>query len=189
MSDTETTATKTPPRLSVSYKEKIAPALKEHFKYANPMMIPTLRKVTINMGIGRAVENKKRLQEGVKDLSTIAGQKPVITKARRSLAGFKLREGNPIGCSVTLRGERMWEFIDRLISVAIPRIRDFRGLPAKLDGRGNYTMGLSEQSVFPEIQLDKIEFVQGMNITFVTTANTDEEGLYFLQQVGLPFKK
>jgi large subunit ribosomal protein L5 len=153
------------------------------------MMIPALRKVVLNMGIGRAVENKKRLEEGVKDLSMIAGQKPVITKARQSLANFKLREGNPIGCSVTLRGARMWEFVDRLISVAIPRIRDFRGLPVKLDGQGNYTMGLSEQSVFPEIQLDKIEFVQGMNITFVTTADTDEEGFYFLQQLGLPFKK
>lgn len=177
------------PRLATTYKDKVVPALQEQFKYPNPMMIPRLQKVVLNMGIGRAVENKGRLQHGVKDLTTIAGQKPVITKARRSLAGFKLREGNPIGCSVTLRGTRMWEFVDRLTSIAVPRIRDFRGLPTKLDGRGNYTMGLSEQSVFPEIQLDKIEFVQGMNITFVTSAQTDEEGLFFLKQLGLPFKK
>ena len=141
------------------------------------------------MGIGRAVENKKRLEEGSKDLTTIAGQKPIITKARKSLANFKLREGNPIGCSVTLRADRMWEFLDRLITIAIPRIRDFRGLQTKLDGRGNYTMGLSEQSVFPEIQLDRIEFVQGMNITFVTTANTDEEGMALLKHIGVPFRK
>lgn len=189
MSDTETAATNTPPRLAVRYKEAIAPALVEQFKYPNAMMVPRLRKVVINMGIGKAVEDKKRLEAGVADLTTIAGQKPIITKARRSLAGFKLREGNPIGCSVTLRGDRMWEFVDRLIAVAIPRIRDFRGLSLKFDGRGNYTMGLSEQSVFPEIQLDKVAYVQGMNITFVTSADTDEEGLFFLQQVGLPFKK
>lgn len=189
MSETETAPPKTPPRLAVRYKDEISPALVDHFKYPNSMMIPRLNKVVINMGIGRAVEDKKRLEAGVADLTTIAGQKPVVTRARRSLAGFKLREGNPIGCSVTLRGERMWEFVDRLISVAIPRIRDFRGLPLKFDGRGNYTMGLSEQSVFPEIQLDKVAYVQGMNITFVTSAETDEEGLFFLQQVGLPFKK
>lgn len=189
MSDTETATQKTPPRLATRYKEAITASLVEKFNYPNPMMIPRLRKVVINMGIGKAVEDKKRLEAGVADLTTIAGQKPVITKARRSLAGFKLREGNPIGCSVTLRGDHMWEFVDRLISVAIPRIRDFRGLPIKFDGRGNYTMGLSEQSVFPEIQLDKVQYVQGMNITFVTSAQTDEEGFFFLQQVGLPFKK
>ena len=189
MTETETPEPKVTPRLATRYAETIRPALQEAFKYPNPMMIPTLKKVVINMGIGRAVENKKRLEEGTKDLTTIAGQKPIITKARKSLANFKLREGNPIGCSVTLRSDRMWEFIDRLITVAIPRIRDFRGLHKKLDGRGNYTMGLSEQSVFPEIQLDKIEFVQGMNITFVTTAPTDEEGVALLEQIGVPFRK
>ena len=163
--------------------------LQEVFKYSNPMMIPRLQKVVLNMGIGRAIENKKRIEEGTKDMATIAGQQPIVTKARQSLANFKLREGNPIGCSVTLRGDRMWEFVDRLVSVAIPRIRDFRGLGKKLDGRGNYNMGLSEQSVFPEIQLDKIEFIQGMNITFVTTAKTDEEGMSLLKHLGLPFKK
>lgn len=178
-----------PPRLAQAYREKIVPALEQEFGYTNPMMVPRLVKVVINMGIGVAVQNKAFLEHGLKDLTTIAGQKPVITKARVSLANFKLREGNPIGCSVTLRAAHMWEFVDRLISVAIPRIRDFRGLPSRLDGRGNYTMGLSEQSVFPEIQLDKIERTQGMNITFVTTAQTDQEALFFLKQLGLPFKK
>ena len=177
------------PRLAVRYKDTIVAALQEQFGYPNIMMVPRMERVVINMGIGRAVETKGRLEHGVKDLSVIAGQKPITTKARKSLAGFKLREGNPIGCAVTLRGGRMWEFLDRLISVAIPRIRDFRGLPTKFDGRGNYTMGLAEQSVFPEISLDKVEFVQGMNVTFVTTARTDEEGLFFLKQIGMPFRK
>ena len=181
--------TKPVPRLRIKYDEKVRPALKEQFSYDNPMMIPRLQKVVINMGIGRAVENKARIEHAVRELTTIAGQKPVVTKARRSVAGFKLREGMPIGCRVTLRGARMWEFVDRLISVAIPRIRDFRGLPVKLDGRGNYTMGLSEQSVFPEINLDKVEFVQGMDITFVTSAPTDEEAFALLKELGMPFRK
>ncbi len=189
MTDTKTAEPEVTPRIATRYAQEIRPTLQEEFKYPNPMMIPRLQKVVINMGIGRAVENKKRLEEGSKHLTTIAGQKPIITKARRSLANFKLREGNPIGCSVTLRADRMWEFLDRFITVAIPRIRDFRGLETKLDGRGNYTMGLSEQSVFPEIQLDRVEFIQGMNITFVTTARTDEEGMALLKHIGVPFKK
>jgi large subunit ribosomal protein L5 len=178
-----------PARLFLQYREKVAPALREQFRYSNPMQVPSLEKIVLNMGIGRAAENKARIEHAQKDLSAIAGQKPVVTKARVSVAGFKLREGMPIGLAVTLRGAHMWEFFDRLTSIAIPRIRDFRGLPTKLDGRGNYTMGLSEQSVFPEIQLDKVEFVQGMNITFVTTAKTDEEAFALLQKLGLPFRK
>jgi large subunit ribosomal protein L5 len=183
------TAVKNPPRFLTKYRDKVVPGLKQDFGYQNPMMIPRLVKIVINMGVGRAVENKARMESAVKDLTAIAGQKPVIRKARIAVATFKLRQGYPIGTSVTLRGTRMWEFLDRLITVAIPRIRDFRGLNNKLDGRGNYTMGLSEQSVFPEIQLDKVEFVQGMDITFVTTAPTDKEGLALLTHLGMPFKK
>lgn len=183
------TTEKRVPRLKARYADKVRDELKQQFNYANPMMIPTLSKVVINMGVGRAIENKARLEHAARELATIAGQKPVITKARRSVAGFKLREGYPIGVAVNLRGNKMWDFVDRLTSIAIPRIRDFRGLPTKLDGRGNYTMGLSEQSVFPEINLDKIEFVQGMHITFVTTAKTDEEGLALLGKLGMPFQK
>lgn len=177
------------PRLQKVYREKVVPALRKDFGYPNPMMIPRLSKIVINMGVGRAVENKNRIESANKDLTAIAGQKPMIRKARGAVSGFKLREGYPIGVAVTLRGSRMWEFLDRLITLAIPRIRDFRGLPTKLDGRGNYTMGLSEQSVFPEIQLDKVEFVQGMDITFVTTAPTDKEGLALLAHLGMPFRK
>ena len=177
------------PRLRARYLEEVRPALTEQFGYPNPMMIPRPTKVVVNMGVGRATENKARLEHAARELGTITGQKPVITKARKSVAGFKLREGVSIGCAVTLRGTHMWEFIDRLMSIAIPRIRDFRGLPKKFDGRGNYTMGLSEQSVFPEINLDKVEFVQGMHITFVTTARTDEEGFALLQKLGMPFTK
>ena len=153
------------------------------------MQIPKLEKIVLNMGVGEAVNNKARIEAAVKDMTAIVGQKPLIRKARQSVATFKLREGYPIGVAVTLRGDRMWEFIDRLITLAIPRIRDFRGLPTKLDGRGNYTMGLSEQSVFPEIQLDKVEFVQGMDITFVTSAPTDKEGQSLLSNLGMPFRK
>ncbi|MBI83632.1 MAG: 50S ribosomal protein L5 [Planctomycetaceae bacterium] len=171
------------------YRAEIAPAMREQFGYSNPMMIPQLQKIVLNMGVGRALENKNRIDHAVRELGVIAGQRPVITKARKSVAGFKLREGYAIGCSVTLRGDRMWEFLDRLVTLAVPRIRDFRGLSAKLDGQGNYTMGLSEQSVFPEIILDKVEFIQGMNITFVTTAETDEEGYALLSSLGMPYKK
>lgn len=177
------------PRLRDKYRAEVAASLKEKFGFDNPHMVPKLTKVVVNMGIGRAVENKKRIEAAQKELGTITGQKPMVRNARVSVAGFKLREGYPVGVSVTLRGSRMWEFVDRLVSTAIPRIRDFRGLRTKLDGRGNYTMGLSEQSVFPEINLDKVEFVQGMDITFVTTAKTDEHGYALLQGLGLPFRK
>jgi len=177
------------PRLLTKFREEVAGALREQFGYTNPMMVPTLQKIVINMGIGKATENKARLEHAQRELGVITGQKPLVTKARKSVAGFKIREGYPIGCAVTLRGARMWEFLDRLTTIAIPRIRDFRGLPNKLDGRGNYTMGLSEQSVFPEVNLDKVEFVQGMHITFVTSARTDEEGLALLTKLGMPFVK
>jgi len=192
VTDTKTAkpkAEKPAPRMLEKYRAEIAPALREQFGYSNPMMIPQLQKIVLNMGVGRALENKNRIDHAVRELGVIAGQRPVITKARKSVAGFKLREGYAIGCSVTLRGDRMWEFLDRLVALAVPRIRDFRGLSAKLDGQGNYTMGLSEQSVFPEIILDKVEFIQGMNITFVTTAETDEEGYALLSSLGMPFKK
>jgi large subunit ribosomal protein L5 len=187
---TATTQTpKTPPRMLAKYREKVVPALRQEFGYQNPMMVPRLQKIVVNMGVGLTVQNKNRIDAAQKDLASITGQRPTVRNARKSIAAFKLRQGYPVGCAVTLRGARMWEFLDRLVSVAIPRIRDFRGLPAKLDGRGNYTMGLSEQSVFPEINLDKVEFVQGMDITFVTTAATDREGQALLGQLGLPFKK
>lgn len=177
------------PRLLQVYRNKVVAALTKDFDYPNPMMVPRLQKIVVNMGVGRAVENKNRIEAANKDLTAITGQKPMIRKARGAVSGFKLREGYPIGIAVTLRGARMWEFLDRLITLAIPRIRDFRGVPTKFDGRGNYTMGLSEQSVFPEIQLDKVEFVQGMDITFVTSAPTDKEGLALLTHLGMPFRK
>ena len=177
------------PRLQQVYRNKVVAALTKDFGYPNPMMVPRLQKIVVNMGVGRAVENKNRIEAANKDLTAITGQKPMIRKARGAVSGFKLREGYPIGIAVTLRGARMWEFLDRLITLAIPRIRDFRGVPTRFDGRGNYTMGLSEQSVFPEIQLDKVEFVQGMDITFVTTAPTDKEGLALLTHLGMPFRK
>ena len=177
------------PRRQQMYREKVTATLLSEFDYPNPMMVPRLQKIVINMGVGQAVENKNRMEAAVKDLTAISGQKPLIRKARVAVSGFRLRIGYAVGVAVTLRGSRMWEFLDRLITLAIPRIRDFRGLPKKLDGRGNYTMGLSEQSVFPEIQLDKVEFVQGMDITFVTDAHTDKEGVALLTQLGLPFQK
>jgi large subunit ribosomal protein L5 len=180
---------RTVPRRQQVYREKVVPALRQEFGYPNVMMVPRLLKIVVNMGVGKAVENKNRIEAANKDLTAIVGQKPLIRKARGAVSGFKLREGYPIGLAVTLRGQRMWEFLDRLITLAIPRIRDFRGLPTKLDGRGNYTMGLSEQSVFPEIQLDKVEFVQGMDITFVTTATSDKEGMALLSHLGMPFRR
>ena len=182
-------APKTLPRMQQKYRDEVIKGLREEFGYTNPMMVPRLTKIVVNMGVGEAVQNKARMESANKDLTTIVGQKPMIRKARVSVAGFKLREGYPVGVAVTLRGSRMWEFLDRLITLAIPRIRDFRGLNDKFDGRGNYSMGLSEQSVFPEIQLDKVEFTQGMDITFVTTAPTDKEGKSLLTRLGMPFKK
>ncbi|PIE23414.1 MAG: 50S ribosomal protein L5 [Planctomycetota bacterium] len=176
-------------RLREKYHAEIRAALKEKFGYKNELEIPTLQKISINMGVGKAVEAKNRVEAAQKDLTTIAGQKAVITSARKSISQFRLRQGMPIGTRVTLRGTRMFEFLDRLISVVVPRLRDFRGLPNKLDGRGNYSMGLAEQVVFPEINLDKVQFVQGMDITITTTARTDEEGHELLKLLGVPFRK
>jgi len=194
MSTTETPEAGTPeprvlPRRQQIYRDKVVETLRQEFNYPNPMMIPRLSKIVVNMGVGQAVENKNRMDAAVKDLTAITGQKPLIRKARVAVSGFRLRIGYAVGVAVTLRGARMWEFLDRLITLAMPRIRDFRGVPKKFDGRGNYTMGLSEQSVFPEIQLDKVEFVQGMDITFVTTAETDQEGFALLKALGMPFQK
>lgn len=179
-----------PARLRVRYVEDIKPALVKQFGYTNPMQIPKVTKVVVNMGVGDAARDSKLIEGAVRDLTAITGQKPVVTKARRSIAQFKLREGMPIGAHATLRGERMWEFLDRLVTVALPRIRDFRGLsPTQFDGRGNYTFGLTEQSVFYEIDQDRIDRVRGMDITVVTTAVNDEEGRALLRLLGFPFKE
>jgi large subunit ribosomal protein L5 len=182
------TALRVPARLKERYRSEVRSQLMERFRIKNPMAVPRLRKIVVNMGCKGAVENKARIEAAVKDLATITGQKPTVRKARKAIAGFKLRIGMPIGVAVTLRGDRMWEFADRLIAVVLPRIRDFRGLKNKLDGRGNYTLGLSEQTVFPEIDFDKMEFVQGMDITFVTSAPSDEQAFYLLQGLGMPFR-
>ena len=175
-------------RLHDTYNDEIKSALTEKFGYKNVMQIPRLEKIVINMGVGEAKENAKVLESAVKDLTTIAGQKPVITKAKKSVANFKLREGMPIGCKVTLRGERMYEFADRLINLARPRVRDFRGVSAEsFDGRGNYALGIKEQIIFPEIEYDKVDKVRGMDIIFVTTARTDEEARELLRQFNMPF--
>jgi large subunit ribosomal protein L5 len=177
------------PRLKVRYSEEILPRLRSERGMANPMQVPRLEKIVINMGIGEAVKDARMLEAAVEDLTTITGQKPVITKARKSIAGFKLREGMSIGAKVTLRGARMWEFLDRLISTALPRIRDFRGLdPKAFDGRGNYTIGVTEQLIFPEIDYDKVVKVRGMDITIVTTATNDDDGRALLHALGLPLQ-
>ena len=178
------------PRLKERYAAEIKPALKNKFAYANVMQIPTLTKVIVNMGVGEAARDSKLIEGAIRDLTTITGQKPQVTKARKSIAQFKLREGQPIGAHVTLRNDRMWEFTDRLLSIALPRIRDFRGLsPKQFDGKGNYTFGLTEQVVFPEIEQDKVDRPRGMDITFVTTAKNDEEGRELLRALGFPFKE
>ena len=181
------------PRLKELYKESVAPALKEKFSYANPMQIPKIEKVVINMGLGRlsdAGKDNKVIDEAVDELTRITGQKPVIRKAKNSIAGFKLREGVPIGCSVTLRSTIMYEFLDRLISLALPQVRDFRGVSFKaFDGRGNYTLGLRDQVIFPEIDYSKVQYMKGMNVTIVTSANTDEEAKGLLEEFGMPFIK
>jgi large subunit ribosomal protein L5 len=178
------------PRLQRRYRDEIVPALKEEFKIANVMQIPTLVKIVVNMGVGEAARDSKLIEGAVRDLATITGQKPLVTRARKSIAGFKLREGNAIGAKVTLRGDRMWEFYDRLVSVAIPRIRDFRGMnPNSFDGRGNYTFGVTEQLIFPEINYDKIDSVRGMDITIVTTAGSDDAGRALLRALGFPFRR
>jgi large subunit ribosomal protein L5 len=184
------TETKTLPRLKEKYRSEIAGQLREQFGYANPMQIPGLVKIVVNMGVGEAARDAKKIDGAVRDLTAITGQKPLIRKATKSIAQFKLREGMPIGAKVTLRNDRMWEFLDRLLSIALPRIRDFRGLDArKLDGHGNYTFGLTEQSVFHEIDQDRIDSVRGMDITLVTTATTDDEGRALLKLLGFPFKE
>ena len=177
------------PRLKVRFAKEIRSRLQQELGYANPMQVPRLDRVVLNMGVGDALKDGRMLEAAVDDLTTITGQKPVITKARKSIAGFKLREGMAIGAKVTLRGDRMWEFIDRLVAIAIPRIRDFRGLnPSAFDGRGNFTLGLTEQLIFPEIDYDKVVKVRGMDITVVTTANNDEEGRALLVALGFPFE-
>ena len=183
-------ATPTTPRLKTKYREEIAGKLRDEFKYENVMQVPGLVKIVVNMGVGDAARDSKLIEGAIRDLTTITGQKPAVTKARKSIAQFKLREGQPIGAHVTLRGDRMWEFLDRTLSLALPRIRDFRGLsPKQFDGRGNYTFGLTEQVMFHEIDQDKIDRVRGMDITVVTTATNDEEGRALLRHLGFPFKK
>jgi large subunit ribosomal protein L5 len=183
-------ATTERPRLRQRYDNEIRDALKSELGLANVMQVPRLTKIVINMGVGRATQQRTLLDGAVADLTIIAGQKPLVTKAKKSIATFKLREGNEIGVKVTLRGDRMWEFYDRLVSLAIPRIRDFRDMsPKQFDGRGNYTFGLTEQLVFPEINYDKIDSVRGMDITLVTTANTNEHGLALLRALGFPFRR
>ena len=178
------------PRLKARYSEEIAGALREQFAHPNVMQVPRLVKVVVNMGVGEAARDSKLIDGAIKDLAAITGQKPQVTKARKSIAQFKLREGMPIGAHVTLRGDRMWEFLDRLVSLALPRIRDFRGLsPRQFDGRGNYTFGLNEQAMFHEIDQDRIDRVRGMDITVVTTATNDDEGRAFLKLLGFPFKE
>ncbi len=178
------------PRMKARYREDIVPAMREQFGYANVMMVPGLTKIVVNMGVGEAARDSKLIEGAVKDLTAITGQKPQVTKARKSIAQFKLREGMPIGAHVTLRGDRMWEFLDRLLALALPRIRDFRGLSdAQFDGRGNYTFGLTEQVMFHEIDQDKIDRSRGMDITVVTTATNDDEGRALLKKLGFPFKE
>ena len=177
------------PRLMQKYREQIVPALQEKFNYTNPMMMPKLEKVVLNMGVGDAVADSKKIKHAVAEMELIAGQKPVTTKARKSIAGFKLREGMAIGCKVTLRRERMYEFLDRLVTIALPRVKDFRGLNGKsFDGRGNYAMGVKEHIVFPEINYDQVEAIRGMDIIVCTTAKTDEEAKALLAECGFPFR-
>jgi len=177
-------------RLYERYVNKVVPALKEEFGYENPMQVPMVTKVVVNMGLGEAIQNIKLIESAVQQLGLITGQRPVITKARRSIASFKLRAGMPIGVMVTLRRDRMWEFLDRLMNIALPRVRDFRGVSGKgFDGKGNYSLGIREQIIFPEINYDKIEKIKGLNVTVVTTAKTDEEARALLKELGMPFAK
>ncbi|MHB8927264.1 MAG: 50S ribosomal protein L5 [Bacillota bacterium] len=176
-------------RLRDRYRKEIAPALKERFGYGNVMEVPRLEKIVVNMGVGDAVQNSKAMDAAVSELGIITGQRPVVTKAKKSIANFKIRKGMPIGCAVTLRGEKMYDFLDRLANIALPRVRDFRGVSSKgFDGRGNYTLGIKEQLIFPEVDYDKVEKVRGMDITIVTTAKTDEEAKGLLAMAGMPFR-
>lgn len=177
-------------RLKEQYRSEMVPKLMEKFAYANIMQVPRIEKIVVNIGVGEAIQNSKALDGAVADLQTIVGQKPIITKAKKSIAGFKLRENMSIGCKVTLRGERMYEFLDKLINVTLPRVRDFRGVsPKAFDGRGNYTLGIKEQLVFPEIDYDKIDKIRGLEVVVVTTAKTDEEGRELLRLMGMPFRE
>lgn len=179
-----------PARLKEIYEKEVMPALKSRFDYQNTMQIPRMEKVVLNIGVGETVQNSKAIEGAIEDLSIIAGQRPSIRRAKRSVSNFKLREGTPVGCSVTLRRERMWEFLDRFYNFAVPRIRDFRGLStSSFDGRGNYSLGIREQIIFPEIDYDKIDQVRGLDVTFVTSANTDEEALELLRSLGMPFQQ
>jgi large subunit ribosomal protein L5 len=179
-----------PPRLKLRYQQEILPELRKEFGYGNVMQVPSLTKIVVNMGIGEAARDAKLIEGAVRDLAAITGQKPAVNRAKRSIAQFKLREGMPIGANVTLRGDRMWEFLDRLLSIALPRIRDFRGLsPKQFDGRGNYTFGLTEQVVFHEVNPDRVDRQRGMDITIVTTATTNDEGRALLRRLGFPFKE
>src|SRR5579859_5332425 len=190
MTAVDETQAKVAPRLKERYRAEIVEELRKQFNYENVMQVPGVTKVVVNMGVGDAARDSKLMDGAVRDLATITGQKPSVTKARKSIAQFKLREGQPIGAHVTLRGDRMWEFLDRLVTIALPRIRDFRGLsPKQFDGNGNYTFGLNEQSMFHEIDIDRIDRPRGMDITVVTTATTDDEGRALLKQLGFPFKE
>ena len=176
-------------RLKDRYREEIAPALKERFEIQNPMRIPKLNKIVVNMGVGEAAQDSRRLDGAMEDLARITGQKPQLRRARKSIAGFKIRDGMPVGARVTLRGERMWEFLDRLITIALPRVRDFRGIsPRSFDGRGNFALGLREQTIFPEISYDSIDTMRGLDVAVVTTAETDEEARELLRMLGMPFR-
>lgn len=176
-------------RLLDLYKSEIVPKMMEQFKYNNVMQVPRVDRVVVNIGVGEAIQNPKALDGAVNDLTIISGQKPVVTRAKKSIAGFKLREGMPIGCKVTLRGERMYDFLDRLINLALPRVRDFRGIsPQAFDGRGNFALGIKEQTIFPEIDYDKIDKIRGLEVVIVTTAKTDEEGRQLLKNMGMPFR-
>jgi large subunit ribosomal protein L5 len=177
------------PQLLDHYRQSVVPKMMEQFGYRNALQVPRLLKVVLNMGLGEGTRDKELIEDALGQLAMLSGQRPVVTRARRSIAGFKLRKGMPIGAKVTLRGGRMYEFVERLVSVAIPRIRDFRGLPRTLDGRGNYNMGLTEATVFPEVNADKVKRVQGLDVTLVSSARTDEEALGFLELMGIPFKR
>jgi len=175
-------------RLAKHYQEIVKPALQEKFSYKNPNQVPVLQKVVLNMGVGETTQSTKNIEGAVDDMAKIAGQKPVIRNAKKSIANFKVRQGMPLGCSVTLRKDRMFEFVDRLCSIALPRVRDFRGIPKKMDGQGNYSLGISDQSIFPEIDIEKSQ-ARGLSITFVTTAKTDEEAHFLFTQLGFPFRQ
>lgn len=182
-------ASKVPPRLKDTYREQVVPALMKEFGYKNPMQVPRLERIVLNVGMGEAIQNVKLLESATAELGVISGQRPVVTKAKKAIAGFKLRQGMPIGAKVTLRSHHMYEFLDRLVSVALPRIRDFRGVsPKAFDGRGNYTLGLKEQLIFPEIKYDSVASIHGMDITIVTTARTNDEGKALLRHLGMPFR-